>query len=377
MQPDKCCDIVIPVWNEYKLTKTCIESIRKNTDFPYRIIAVDNGSDSETKGYLESCKSSDPANFALVRNEENLGFVKASNQGMRLSNAKYVCLLNNDTIVGEKWLGIMINVLENNSSIGLLNPLSNTFGRGPKDIIDIDDYSRKIALKKDRFVEAGQCIGFCMLMRRGVIDRIGHLSENSTFMFFEDTDYSIRARNMGFICAIAMGAYVYHYEHKSGDKLGSKQGEIFQENQKLFYKKWGEPLRIVYVSSVDPKTSRELLKRNIGEAISISKKGNYVYIFQRGKFKGDIDDFYESLGLVRFLNAQIFFKDKSFKLYCIYRILTRRKKRFDAIFANDSDFYSLLKKIFFFHRIAIYRNLNEADAVNLWSKRHKNARSVE
>jgi len=366
------CDIVIPIWNECDLTRACIDSIRKNTRYPCRIIAIDNGSEKTTRSYLESCREKMGDDFLIIRNEENLGFVKAVNQGMKASTAPYICVLNNDTLVADGWLTTMVGVMTRNPSMGLLNPLSNTFGQGPGKIEDLTAFAGCIAAKGASYVEAGQCIGFCMLVSRTLVERIGYLSEDTEFMFFEDTDYSIRARNSGFICGIAMGAYVYHYEHKSAEKLKRDKDAIFAKNQRLFRKKWGRPLRIAYVSSADFRKDAGEAKKGIEEAISISRKGNYVYLFQKGSFRGDLDDFYGSLGLIRFLNAQIFFKSNFFKLYCAWRVLTRkRKKRFDAVVVDSPAIYAFLKKVSMLRNAELYCRPGPGDLEKLFRRRYE------
>jgi len=50
------CDIIIPVWNQFRETRNCINSIKENTEFPYRLIIIDNGSDKKTREYLESLR---------------------------------------------------------------------------------------------------------------------------------------------------------------------------------------------------------------------------------------------------------------------------------------------------------------------------------
>lgn len=92
------CDIIIPVWNHKDITKDCIDSIIRNTVYPYSLILIDNASDADTKTYLESLKNNGSIDVKLIRNEENLGFVKAVNQGLKASGAPYVCIMNNDTI---------------------------------------------------------------------------------------------------------------------------------------------------------------------------------------------------------------------------------------------------------------------------------------
>ena len=366
------CDIIIPIWNEYNLTRACMDSIRKGTRYPYRIIAIDNGSEKTTRSYLESCREKIGDDFLIIRNEENLGFIKAVNQGMKASGAPHICVLNNDTLVADGWLTTMVDVMTKNPSMGLLNPLSNTFGQEPKKNEDLNAFAGRIAAKGTSYVEAGQCIGFCMLVSRALVEEIGYLSEDTDFMFFEDTDYSIRARNSGFTCGMAMGAYVYHHEHKSAEKLRVDKDALFAKNQRLFRKKWGRPLRIAYVSSTDFRKDSGEAKKNIEKAISISRKGNYVYLFQKGLFRGDLDNFYGSLGLIRFLNAQIFFKASFFNLYCAWRILTKkRKKRFDAVLVDSAGIYSFLRKVFLLRRTELYCNPGPEDLEKLFRRRHE------
>ena len=108
----KRCDIVIPVWNMRELTEQCVDSIVRNTRFPYRMIIVDNASGRETRDYLESLRKRNDVDVRIIRNEENLGNSKAANQGIRASDADYVCILDNDTLVMPHWLTAMVGVAE-------------------------------------------------------------------------------------------------------------------------------------------------------------------------------------------------------------------------------------------------------------------------
>jgi len=92
------CNIVIPVWDQPEITRNCFESIARFTDSPYKVIVIDNGSGELTKAYLQESSKLFPC-YKLIRNEKNVGFVKAENAGLREAAAGYICLLNNDTIV--------------------------------------------------------------------------------------------------------------------------------------------------------------------------------------------------------------------------------------------------------------------------------------
>ena len=124
------CDIIIPVWNELETTRKCVDSLVKNTGYPFKLIVVDNASDRETAFYLAALKTRADISADLIRNNENFGFAKAVNQGIAASDAPYVCIMNNDTIVSAGWLEEMMNVMAAHSEIGILNPSSNTSGQG-------------------------------------------------------------------------------------------------------------------------------------------------------------------------------------------------------------------------------------------------------
>ena len=119
--------IVIPVFNQLKYTKLCLESIMQNTDYPYELIFIDNGSTDDTPEYLHKVH-----NARVIRNERNLGFPKAINQGIRESRGRYVVVLNNDTLVTPSWLSRMVRCAERDERIGIVGVMTNSYVRGPQ-----------------------------------------------------------------------------------------------------------------------------------------------------------------------------------------------------------------------------------------------------
>ena len=239
------CDIVIPVWNMKELTEQCVNNITCHTKFPYRIIIVDNASNDETRQYLEGLGRRKDINVTLIRNEENLVNSKAANQGISASDAEYVCILNNDTLVMNNWLTEMVKVAEKNNKIGIVNPLSNYGSKRPLGK-KWEEIAHKIYEKnKGNHIETAAAIGFCFLIKREVIQKIGVWSEGYSPGYFEDTEYSIRAIKNGYKVAIAKGAYVVHLEHSSFKKTSDFK-ELFKKNQKLFYDEFGQSKRLLY-----------------------------------------------------------------------------------------------------------------------------------
>lgn len=332
------CDIVIAVWNNIELTRRCVDSIVKNTDIDYRLILIDNASDDETKRYLESVKEREPARVLLIRNESNLGFIKAVNQGMRLSEAPYICLINNDTIVTKGWLSEMIRVAESSPRIGLINPSSNTLGQKPDIGESVDLYAERLKEDATSFSEIGSAVGFCMLIKREVVEKIGVFDEIYGMGNFEDTDYSRRAIKEGHTCVRANRAYVYHDEGSSFGR-DSVFDENFERNRQIYEFRWGKRRWIAYViSSSDDNMIRELEK----DVMPKARLGLWVWYFSNKR-----------LALPEHSNiiANVF--DKHFYIKTLWKVLTK-KKRFSEIFVTDEGFAKVLKRLSFIHKAKVY-----------------------
>jgi len=331
------CDIVIAVWNNLELTKSCVDSIIKNTDVDYRLVLIDNASNEETKKYLEQLKDKEGQKVLLIRNETNLGFIKAVNQGMRLSEAPYVCLINNDTIVTRGWLSEMVKVAESSSLIGLINPSSNTLGQKPEGKESVEAYAERLKKGSVSSTEIGSAIGFCMLIKKEVIDKIGVFDEIYGMGNFEDTDYSRRVIKEGYICARAHRAYVYHDEGSSFLR-GASFDENFERNRQIYEFRWGRRKWIAYIiSSFDDNMIKTLEKDIMPQA----RLGLWVWLFSNKR-----------LALPEHSNiiANVF--DRYFYLKTLWKVLTK-KKRFSEIFVTDDRLANVLKRLSFIHKAKV------------------------
>ena len=90
----------------------------------------------------------------------------------------------------------------------------------------------------------GQCldfhrlVGFCLLIKREVIETIGLLDEQFGIGCFEDDDYCLRAIRAGFRTVIALDAFVHHFGGRTFIGSGADTGEILRENSERFRAKW-------------------------------------------------------------------------------------------------------------------------------------------
>ena len=333
------CDIIIPVWNQPGYTKDCLESIFKNTaGIDYRIIIIDNASGDETKHYLDSVKDVKSAQIFISRNEKNLGFIKAANQGIAVSTAPYVCLLNNDTLVTGNWLKEMIAIAEAADDIGLVNPSSNNLGQKPANGEPLESYAVKIAKEAGGYIELGAAIGFCMLIKRKVFEKIGLLDEIYGMGNFDDTDFSRRAVQAGYRCVRSCGAYVYHRENTSFNKVTTFD-EDFKRNREIYEFRWGKPKRIVYILD---KIDTSALKRTNNDSMDLARKGNWVWYFVK-----------DPIAVPKHSNIIInYFPTRWFYPQVIFSIL-KKKKKFNEIFVGDGKIAKLLSGLSFIHKAAI------------------------
>lgn len=325
------CEIIIPVWNLWQRTKRCLDSIVQNTACPFRLILVDNASDRATAEFLTDFQRRTSL-ARLIRNEENLGNIKAVNQGIKISEADYVCILDNDTVVFPGWLEKMIEAAGSRQEIGIVNPASNSLGYRKSWYLSWEAYAKEIAEReKGRVVEMATAMGFCMLVKRSVIGRIGGWCEDYGMGYYEDRDYSRRAAEAGFICAQARDAFVYHEEHASFRILPKKKRDTTQ-NRALFERRFGVPERIAFVLSQPVK---EKVEKTYQQALGLARKNHWVWVLLKG---GRLNESFSEHSNLKWVPLPAPF----FEWNCLFRILSK-KKRFNRIYFDDPKLMSSVR----------------------------------
>ncbi len=230
--------IIIPVFNQLHLTRNCLASIKKHTGLPYEIIIVNNGSTDKTKAVMGRLPG-----IKLISNTKNMGFAYACNQGIKQASGKYVVLLNNDTIVSRSWLDNMISCLDSSPQIGIVGPLSNFVAgrqlvKGP----GLKRYNFGDGVMNVRepakWFEVDFLSGFCMVLKRELINKIGLLDERFNIGSFEDNDYCLRALQGGYRLMVAGDTFIYHLGSQTfrGNRIDDRK--VGERNRSLFNQKW-------------------------------------------------------------------------------------------------------------------------------------------
>ncbi|MBU8591648.1 glycosyltransferase [Bacillus subtilis] len=234
--------IIVLTYNQLALTKQCLESIWKHTNNDcIEVIVIDNGSHDGTRDYLKQITS-----IKAIFNKTNEGFAKACNQGLEVASGDNILFLNNDTIVTNQWLEPMIKLLYQDDKIGMVGPVSN-YVSGPQqvpvnytNVEEIEDFSRLYCLQqRGRSKAVLRLVGFCLLVKKKVLDEVGGFDERFVGGSFEDDDLSLRVLQAGYQLKIALDSFVHHHGHATftgNPDLSINQ--LYEENRQRFIDKW-------------------------------------------------------------------------------------------------------------------------------------------
>lgn len=256
-------DIVIPTYNNLPCLKMCLESIRACTKVPHRVIVVNNGTDVETKEYLD--KQSDVLSLHTGR----LNFAQAINCGIEAGKSPYICLLNDDTIVSKKWLTHLVSsisdpdvgavgVLSNcdkgwlhNYSINIggvdLLPGVNTLEQIEPIVQEIYNYSKNP--DHPNRVDREWIAFYCTLIPRAVYSKVGKLDDGFVNSG-EDVDYCRRIRKSGYKVIQNYDSFVFHFGAVGRHILESEDPGTYKESDRktniYLREKWGKENVVIY-----------------------------------------------------------------------------------------------------------------------------------
>jgi len=240
--------IVILTYNQMQFTRECVASIEEHTPDPHEIIFVDNGSTDGTVNWLRGLIAGHE-HYRLIENRSNLGFARGCNQGMMAARGEYILLLNNDVVVTENWLSGLMECLASRHDSGIVGPMTDNISGTQRDLRavfttmrDMHEYAKAFRLRnRHRRVPLRRIVGFCMLFRRELVNRIGMLDESFGTGNFEDDDFCLRASLEGYRNMIAGDVFIHHYGSRTfaGNKIS--YGSTLSGNRKIFNEKWRIP----------------------------------------------------------------------------------------------------------------------------------------
>ncbi len=196
--------IVTVNYNDFEVTKRCIESIDNNTKRVFKVVVVDNSTDTNEKNRLRKYVT-EKDNIKFIDAKENSGFCKGTNIGTKYAisvNCTHILWLNNDTILDKNCIENLENSITNNpkslitGKIFYADNLKRIWYAGGKlnFVLGIGKhfgFRKQDNSKFDEFKKITYLTGCFISIPVGILAEVGLLNEK-LFMYLDDTEYSMR-----------------------------------------------------------------------------------------------------------------------------------------------------------------------------------------
>jgi GT2 family glycosyltransferase len=267
--------IIMKVWNASRYVKLCLETLLENTNFPYELIIVDNGSKPRLVEYLRQ-KARQNDQIHLVENQHNMGPGYANRQGWAAASHSVLCLLDSDVLLPAGWLGRLVEEFFQNPQVKMLSamqheesifypfPLEHTDSRqawyeverqhrllSPLEqfliytkglsLEDFDKAIREANRGNLKLISAPPDFlsTFCTLVDADFVQKVGGIAAVE-FQGYgsEDVDLCWRVGDAGGMVAKSARVYVHHFQGSSlEDNRLDRQAALARANR-ILYGKW-------------------------------------------------------------------------------------------------------------------------------------------
>ena len=250
--------IVVVSWNTCDLTRACLKSIFSTVgDIESEVIVVDNASQDGSADMVER----EFPDARLIRSQENLGFTRGYNLGLRQAKGDFLMIANSDLELLPGSAAAMIEFLKAHPGVGMVGPKlispdgtiqvnGQRFPTFLREVLGLtrlyrnrfirDWHDMKLGpLRKDFTVDADvdTLAGACMMLPRHVVEQVGLLDE-LFFMYYEDVDWCLRVKQAGWKIYYLGEVGVIHVASQSAIKYGlPKANAVLFASQYLYWRK--------------------------------------------------------------------------------------------------------------------------------------------
>lgn len=249
--------IIIVNWNTRDFLRDCLKSVyASECEFAFETIVVDNCSHDGSAAMVRQ----EFPQVHLIESDINGGYAYANNLGLRRLQARYYLLLNPDTILPTDALGDMLAFMETHPEAGMAGPklvmadgeldlaCRRSFPTPENSFYKLFGLSRLFPKSKrfgqynltyldpDEMAEVDSVVGAFMMVRGEVIEQIGLLDEKY-FMYAEDLDWALRAKQAGWKVYYCPHVTVLHYKRRSSEQNPRRARYEFWRAMYVFYRK--------------------------------------------------------------------------------------------------------------------------------------------
>lgn len=238
--------ILLVFYNNAPLSYLCLQSILEFADVSYEVIIVDNDSTDDTNELLGKLE-----NVNVIRNNDNLGFVKAVNQGAEIARGENILLLNNDAALEENCLSAALATLNSSDDIGAVGGkivLLDGSLQEAGSIIWNDGaclgYGREGKIDEGEFMfrrDVDYCSGAFLLFSRDLFAEMGGFDTDYAPAYYEESDFCVRLQEQGLRVVYEPEAVITHYEFASSGGI-SGASKLQQEHRDILCRKHADYL---------------------------------------------------------------------------------------------------------------------------------------
>ena len=232
--------ILIPCCGMLEYTKLCVASVLKHSRLSFELIFLDIGSLDGTSEYLAGVATVYPSlRVEVVRTPTDMGIKDACKEALARAKGDFLVLLNNDTVVTPNWLNQLIGLASMSPVVGAVGPMSNyaappqlvesvPYRVGPTkrsplegrygmsevfvDVEAVDKFAGEFSKEnRGKWLEAERLGGFCMLIKRETLVKIGPIDPWTDLGLFDTDILSSKARQAGFTLACCRDLFIHHF----------------------------------------------------------------------------------------------------------------------------------------------------------------------
>jgi len=264
-------DVIVLDLDGGEMLVECLSGIASQSVLPGRIIVWDNGS----KEPVES-RPGVQDSVEVFRSEENRGFAGGANAALRLTNAPFVALVNNDVVLDPSWVATLMAALDESPHLGavqsvILQPDGLVDGAG----IDISDGTirqRGHGAKPDRLSgEAWGVSATAVIYRRQALDEIqlsGGIFDERLFAYYEDVELCARLIDGGWTLRVLPEALATHRGSSTAERLGTEALRLRVRNRWLVHRSHPEVGQSTALMAEDAKEAlRSILDGDVSAAV--------------------------------------------------------------------------------------------------------------
>jgi GT2 family glycosyltransferase len=231
--------VVVLAWDNLLYSQQFVESVRRNTDVPYELVIVDNGSAWEAANYARE------AGDRVVLNSSNLGFSHGMNQGLAESRSGHVAFCNNDTVLPPDWAKYLLETARAHPNAAIVVPAVTNARNAVNVRAEAGDEIEVIP----PFSAPPAAIVYVAPTDR--IRELGAWEEEYKIASGEDVDLCFKVWTNDLDVIYDQRVLVQHVGKGSASRLDDWRG-LWARNRRHFLDKWSGDAVVPRVSTCDP-----------------------------------------------------------------------------------------------------------------------------